>query len=264
MYAILNGKLVKHENLMIPGISPAVDYGYGLFETLKVKDGKICFFEEHLHRMKDGCNVIGMSIPKDDLGILADMTELILANGVNEGSIRMKYLRNGEDSDLIITTGLNRYQREDYKSGFAICLADVQISETSRLNTVKSNNYLEHYLEREAAAQKGFQESIFCNTRGMVCEGTFCNLFFVKDHTLCTPKQSCGLLPGIMRQHVLSIGKEQGYQIYESEFTQDDVYGAEEVFLTNSLLEIMPVHRFDHYHYSLENNPVTRNLIRSI
>lgn len=264
MYILLNGSLVNKERVLISAVGEGFTYGYGLFETIKIKNGQCIYLKEHWNRLREGCKILHIPFAHDFSKIQSDISTLMKANGLENGSVKISYTKNQDHNDILITTAVNKYTEDKYESGYHICLATVRKSPHSRLVYLKSNNYLENILEREQANLNGFQEAIFLNTYDKICEGTYTNLFFVKNNVVYTPSVSCGILPGIMREKVIELLSKSLIKLKIGEFTEKELMDSDEIFLTNSLMEIMPVSRFGEREYSLEHNKITRHMQRDL
>ena len=184
--------------------------------------------------------------PDTDIHSIAQQCDrLIRMNRLENGYLKIICMRDEQNATRwILTTGEKLYGSE-YQRGYRLCLSTVRRNESSPLCRVKSLNYLENILQHEQAIRQGYDEAVFLNTQGQVCEGAISNIFWFKDHQLCTPSLDCGLLPGIARQKVIAMCTELGMNISEGTFSLDDLRNADAIFLTNSLMDIMPVSQFE-------------------
>ena len=130
----------------------------------------------------------------------------------------------------------NIYSEEDYAKGFVTDISKVRRNETSPLVYHKTLNYGDCILEKRAATAAGINEKVFVNTKGQISEGTVSNIFFVRKNMIYTPQLSCGLLPGILREYVMS-----KFSVVETIIYPDELMYYEECFVTNSLMGVMPV-----------------------
>jgi branched-subunit amino acid aminotransferase/4-amino-4-deoxychorismate lyase len=110
---------------------------------------------------------------------------------------------------------------------------------------IKSSNLISNLMALRAAHAKGAYEALMLNPRGEVCEGSMSNVFFVKDDTIVTPPLSSGILEGITRELIVSIGHESGFEVEERAFVPDELLQADEVFITASSRQIVPIVRVD-------------------
>lgn len=260
MYASINSTLISADNVFISAVGEGVAYGYGLFETLKIVNGTIIFMEEHFNRLRKGCTELGLHFNYDLKNLQKYAEELIRLNSIFFGSLKILYLKNKNQYDLLITTNENIYTVEKYMKGFHICIASAKRNPHSKLTYIKSNNYLENLMEKANANMKGFDEAIYFNVDDNLSEGSYTNIFFVRDNTVYTPSISCGLLPGIMRDKVIDLINKLSIKLEIGQFHKEDLLGAEEIFLTNSLMEIMPVTKLEEKIFRLECNGLTKRL----
>lgn len=207
--------------------------GFGVFETILVKDGKCLFLKEHLDRMKKGLNVLDIhqSLVEKDIQKQIDM--------LNLKNCAVKIMAS--QKNLMITHRELTVQLKDYQGGFSVKLSECIQDSRSHTSYIKSFNRIDQQIELKRAIQEGYRESLFLNENQFLTEGCISNLFFVKDMVLFTPAQSCGLLGGIVRQWVLN-----HFEVKEGCFTKIDLLTCDEAFLTNSLMGIMGINRFQH------------------
>lgn len=264
MYISVNGKIVDYNDYNISPISEAFLYGYGLFETIKVYNGKLYFFGEHIERMKAGCVVLDLQFKLNINKIKKNCEELIKTNDLDFGAIRLSYSKNKNDYYILITTRNIPYTEKIYEKGFKICFSDTKRNHYSPLVYVKSNNYLENILARKKALDKGYDEAVFLNIHDKICEGTISNIFFVKNDEIYTPSVKCGILEGIIRNKVIEIINNNNFNINFGEYEKELLYDADEIFITNSLMNIMPVAELEGKEFDLEKNKITRFLMKEL
>ena len=142
---------------------------------------------------------------------------------------------------MLFAREVTEYPPELRERGMAAVVSGVRRNETSPLARVKSLNYLDNLLAREEARRSGAGEALLLNTRGFIAEGAASNVFLVRDGTLLTPGVEAGALPGITRQVVMELAGEEGLAVEEANVTLPDLFGAGEAFLTNSVMEVMPL-----------------------
>lgn len=261
MYISINGILTHQE---VNSISPMIEgfmYGYGLFETIKIHQGKMIFFDEHMERLFRDSGVLRLQIDMDPHEIQKHCAELIAANGLTDGALKVMAYRDKLKTSLIITTREFMYNKEQYKKGFALSIAETKRNPYSPITYIKSNNYAENIWARRNASEQGFDEAVFLNVQDKLCEGTISNIFFVKKEKIYTPSKSCGILPGIMRRKINDLATSMGIPLVVGEFMEEDLYEADEVFITNSLMDIMPVSRVQNKYYDLCKNQITQQLM---
>jgi branched-subunit amino acid aminotransferase/4-amino-4-deoxychorismate lyase len=151
----------------------------------------------------------------------------------------------GDTTVMLLAGPLTDYPPDLYRRGMAAVFSAVRRNETSPLSGVKSLNYLDNLLAREDARRRGADEAILLNTRGLVAEGSASNVFLVRGNKLITPGIQSGALPGITRRAVLELATAAGLEAVESEVEPSAFEDAAEAFLTNSVVEVMPLTRLD-------------------
>lgn len=211
-------------------------FGMGVFETIAVHHGIPLFLPEHLHRMEKGKKHFGITTsitPDEVLNFIAQ--EKLVTGGVK--------LMLSQENKILLRRDIP-YTKADYEKGFLGKVTSVYRNETSPLTYIKSFHYGDNLLEKAKAKQEGFDEALFLNSKGFLCESATANIFFVKKGRLYTPKLECGLLSGIIRDYLLS-----QYDVEETFISISDLSNFEEAFLTNSLLGILPLRGIDDHRY---------------
>ncbi|MHB1419156.1 MAG: aminotransferase class IV [Bacillota bacterium] len=267
----LDGQLLPASEARIAAADYGFLYGYGLFETLRVYQGKPFMAKEHLERLQQGSALLDINLTGTvDLG--QAMAEIIAANIITDGSLRLTISRKAgappwDMSDALPTIYLSvsshlTYAAEQYQKGFRAVTASFRRNEKSPLAGIKSLNFLENVLAKREAKAAGLDEAILLNTAGLVAEGSTSNLFIVDRYgKLITPPATVGLLPGITRQAVMELACKYARPCAEQPLSTADVYQAAESFLTSSIMEIMPLVELDgHTIGSGRPGPMTRLL----
>lgn len=260
MYLAYNQNIIDSQSALISLQSEAVLYGYGAFETVKIKDGFPCFFDAHIERLKKACQTLSLSFDVSTDSLRETVMRLIEKNNSKEGVLRVSLFKEGNTTHNLLTIAPPRYTEADYKNGFKLCYATHPLKSEGPLVGTKHNNYLENLLSLKQAKERGYNEAMFLNEKSHLAEGCVSNLFFVKDNRLFTPAVSTGLLPGIMRAQVIQTANTLNIPVSEDHFQRDALEDADEVFVTNSLVEIMPVVAIEKVSFDIKNAPITRAL----
>lgn len=208
-------------------IDSGLFFGRGVFETILVKE-KAIFLDEHIERLNKSINALslGKAINKDDV-----------ISFINENNIKNKALKIVvTEKNLVYATRDIKYKDEDYINGFKVRISEVLRNSTSRVVAFKTLNYLENIIEYELCQSSGFNEAIFFNELGNLCEGCTSNIFIVKNKNIYTPPVKDGLLPGVVRNWVI-----KNFQVKETRITKEELLNSDEVFLTNSLVGVIKV-----------------------
>ncbi len=253
----LNDKLYPEEQALISVFDHGFLYGDGVFETLRAYGGRIFQMEAHLERLYASASAIYLNIPYNKSQLSEALYLTLKENQLAEASLRLSISRGpgtlGLDPDkcprptlVIIANPAPTYPPSLYRQGVAVTIADTRRTPPSALNPeIKSANFLNNILAKIEAKKAGAFEAIMLNQEGYLCEGTVSNIFFVQEGVLKTPARAVGLLPGITRKVVLEIARRAGISSEEELFRQEDLFCADEVFLTNSGIELLPVVQID-------------------
>lgn len=207
-------------------------FGIGAFETIAVEEGKTILLKEHYARLFRAMDFFGLKISADELD--EKVGRALEAPDMKKGRKVLKI--TASEKNLLVTTRENTYCESDYQKGFTTDFSRVRRNETSPFTYHKTLNYGDCLMEKHLANDRNIQEPVFLNMKGRIAEGATTNVFFVKNNRICTPSVSSGILPGIMRSYICTISRVQETELYPEELEQ-----FEEMFLTNSLLGVMPV-----------------------
>lgn len=205
-------------------------YGIGVFETILLIENKPVFLGEHLNRIHNSMEYFKIDQKIDSEKILQFLDKQKIKN-------RAVLKISASPKNLFFEMKNYHYKKEQFQKGFSLIESPISRNESSPFTYHKTLNYGDNILEKRRASRENRDEPYFINTKGMIAEGATTNLFFVKKGKLFTPKTESGLLKGIVRQWVL-----KQYDVAEINILKDDISDYEEIFATNSLLGIMPVH----------------------
>ena len=257
VWIYLNGRFVSRAEAVVSVFDHGFLYGDGVYETLRAYQGRIFMLQEHLARLERSARLIGLSIPLDGGQWAPILAEVLHRNNLSAAYIRITVSRGegaiGLDPGLcqsptlvVIAQPLPSYPPSLYDQGIALIIATIRRNLPQALPPhVKSLNFLNNILaKREASEVKAF-DAVMLNAEGNLAECTTSNLFFVKEGLVCTPSRACGILDGITRNVVLWFATEQGIPSEEGTYTPDNLFSADECFLTNTTMEIMPVRAVD-------------------
>ncbi|MBS3908313.1 MAG: aminotransferase class IV [Actinobacteria bacterium] len=249
MEVYVNGEFMDECKASVSALDRGLLLGEGLFETMRAYSGVIFMLDRHLERIVAGMKTLGFkNIPARD--VLSRACRSILAtNGIDDARVRLTITRGtvtAKEPTVVVTADrYHGYEPELYAGGMsAITLRGYRIS-GSPVHQLKSTSYLPSLIAGEQALAEGCHEAILVNEKGDVAEGSFTNVFMIEAGTLFTPPIEDGLLPGITRGCVLEIAASAGIEVLQERVSVSRLRSAQEVFLTNSLLEIMPLTRVD-------------------
>lgn len=238
MKVFWGGQLVAESKACVDFVDRGLTLGDGLFETIAVRDGRAARLNAHLIRLRDGADIIGLNVPLGDQELSAALQDVIDANGISEGILRLTLTRGPAPRGLLppvpaqpslLITGAA--QDETTAKGVNAVIATVtRRNEHSPLSGIKTIGFLDEILAAREAALRGADEALLLNSSGNLAEATVANLFLVIDGGTVTPPVIDGALPGVMRAEVIKV-----LAAAECTLKPADLAIASEAFLTNSL-----------------------------
>jgi branched-chain amino acid aminotransferase len=261
MLVYVNGKIVPSQEAVISVFDHGFLYGDGIYETMLVYDGVIFKLDEHLQRLYRSASLIGLTLSLDVDRLKIALFDTLLANKLKNAYVRLTVSRGhgeiGLDPELcpeptivIMTQPSKAYPQALYEKGMPIIISDTRRNLKEAVDPrIKSLNFLNNILAKIEAIKVDAYEAIMLNAHQQLTEGTISNIFFLKDDILCTPSVACGILDGITRGTVIDLAVKEDIKVKEGEFTQEDIFAAIEVFITNTSLEVMPVSKVDSMTY---------------
>jgi branched-chain amino acid aminotransferase len=253
----LNGELVERAEARISVFDHGVLYGDGVFEGIRSYNGKVFRLDAHVRRLFDSARGIRLDIPMTPEAIAQAVQDTLAANALTDAYIRLVVTRGegtlGLDPNrcprptvFIITDKISLYPEELYENGLDIITAATMRNHPNAVNPrLKSLNYLNNILAKIEAIDAGTLEAVMLNHLGFVAECTGDNLFIVRDGRLFTPPTAAGILEGITRDEIIAIAAQEGIAVREENLTRQDLYVADECFLTGTAAEVVPVVSID-------------------
>ncbi len=232
-------------------------YGDGVFEGIRMYHGRIFRMEQHLDRLERSARGIALDLPMTRDQIVDVLMETVRRTGLDEAYIRLIVSRGPGDLGIdprkcarsavyLIADKIKLYPQEKYDKGLKVITASTRRSRPDTLNSqIKSLNYLNNILGLQEATRQGADEAIMLNDAGYVTEATADNVFVIQGQSLLTSPAYLGLLEGITRGVVMEIGPRVGLKVEERPLVMQDIYTADEVFLTGTGAELVPVVEVD-------------------
>ena len=237
----LNGEFVSSQEAKAEVYEPGFLYGIGTFETMRAYQGKIVSLDAHLERIKSSSKAIGIKVPYAPGKLKEAIRAIVKINSLSDARVRMTFWKTSKGSVVLIAAEKYRpHTAAQYRKGFSACVSSLRQSDPA-LAMIKSTNRLLYELSMQEAKAKGADEAIILNHDNYITEACRSNLFFAKDGKLFTPALECGCLNGVTRRIVLDLSGKLKIPVQEGSFTIQDLYRAEEAFLTNSLMGVMPL-----------------------
>lgn len=261
MWIYLNDRFVKEEEAVVSVFDHGFLYGDGVYETIRSYGSRIFMRGQHLARLRRSADGIGLTIPISEdrwpMLLHETMTRNDVGNERNDAYLRITVSRGAGDIGLdpalcptptvvIMTKPLHPPSPEQYRLGVKLIVARTRRNLPSALPPqIKATNFLNNILAKREAIAAGAFDSILLNWESHLTECTVSNLFFLRAGRLCTPAVACGLLDGITRNTVLSLAQEAQIPVDEGYFGVEAIHRADECFLTNTSMEVMPVTMVD-------------------
>lgn len=255
----LHDRFVKEEEAFVSVFDHGFLYGDGVYETIRSYGHKIFMRDQHLARLRRSAAGIGLSIPHLDWPSLLHeaMARNRVGNEQTDAYIRVTISRGTGDIGLdpalcptptivIMAKPLKPLPQDCYRKGVSLIVAKTRRNLPSALDPqIKATNFLNNIQAKREALSAGAFDSVLLNWKSHLTECTVSNLFLVRGGRLCTPALSCGILDGITRGILLELAREAGIAVEEGEFTAESLQTAEECFLSNTTMEVMPATQLD-------------------
>jgi len=273
----VNGRISSERDAVISVFDHGFLYGEGIYETLRTYNGRPFLYDRHMRRLRNSAAMMALDIPftDDQLAVqIRDTTadtkldgaeayiRVLVTRGVGELTYDIK--ATPTPSVVIIVKPLVEPSHETYEQGVRVALVDVVRNHPASVNPmIKSNNLLNQALAGQEAIRRGAFEGVMRNYRGDLTECTTANLFVVKDGVALTPPLESGLLPGITREFLFEVGRDVGVAVREQVLRDDNLFSADEAFLTSTTREAVPIVRVDDR--TIGNGkpgPVTQTLLK--
>ena len=257
MRVYINGRFFPKEEAKISVFDHGLLYGDGVFEGIRCYKGVVFKLREHIDRLFESAHSLVLSIPLSKEKMIEAVLETVKVNRLKDAYIRVMVTRGEGDLGLdpykckhptviIIVDKIALYPPQMYKQGLEIITVPTIRNLPEALNPqIKSLNYLNNILAKIEAINAGYQEAIMLDSMGYIAECTGDNIFLVKKKELYTPPQCMGTLRGITRDTVLELASQLGIPVHEHVLTRHEMYISDEVFLTGTAAEIVPVVKVD-------------------
>lgn len=249
MIIYFNGQLISGEAGTVSPLDHGFLYGHGLFETMRAYNGRVFRLRDHLNRLKESAAYLGWpEIPKT-AEISQAIDGVLKANHLHNASVRLTLSRGigaarpdsascGQPTVAVFASPLPQPLPPE---GWQVAIVKLRRNLSSPLVRIKSANYLDNILARAEAGACNAQEAIMLNTDGFVAEGSMSNIFFVTAKRLVTPDDSSGILPGVTRRIIIELAQLAGIPVEIRQVNPEELAGADEIFLTSSIMEVIPV-----------------------
>jgi branched-chain amino acid aminotransferase len=253
----LNGKLIEQEDAKITVFDHGLLYGDGVFEGIRVYNTRVFELNAHVKRLYESAKAIRLTIGMSQSELGDAVEETVKANNITDGYIRLVVTRGVGTLGLnpficknsciyIIADSIQLYPEELYEKGMKVISATTVRNHPLAIPPqAKTMNYLNNILAKIEALDNDVPEAIMYNHEGYVAEASGDNVLIVKDGIIYTPPAEAGALPGITRDIVIKLAKEENIQVVEKNLTRFDLYVCDEFFLTGTAAEVIGIVEVD-------------------
>ncbi|MEM1060269.1 MAG: branched-chain-amino-acid transaminase [Verrucomicrobiota bacterium] len=253
----VDGEYLPREDAKISVFDHGLLYGDGVFEGIRVYNNKVFLFGDHLDRLYDSAKAIMLNVPlsKDEMKTM--VLECCRRNQIKNGYVRLVVTRGAGDLGLgpercprqtviCIAANIALYPEECYRDGLKILTSPTQQMNSAALSpAIKSLNYLNNIMAKVDGQLHGMQEAVMLNAEGYVAECSGDNIFTIKKGRITTPPIAAGALDGITRGCAIKLCEHIGTPVREANLQRYDLWVADEIFLTGTGAEIIPVVEVD-------------------
>ncbi|MFH1004956.1 MAG: aminotransferase class IV [Bacteroidota bacterium] len=242
-----NEKIISSSQPVFTTSNRSFRYGDGLFESIRIADGKICFIKKHISRLLRSMKIMQMDIPKKFSVnfFFSEINNLAYENGIREGGrVRLTIFRNdggfyqaknNKVSFLIETEHLPDKTYKLNENGITIAIYSKVKKIFSPISHLKTNNSIIYILASLWSNEKKVDDSLLLNEQNAVVEATSSNIFLCKKNKLFTPPLQAGCVDGIMRKQIILLAKKEKINVKEKIITPDELIESDEIFLTNAI-----------------------------
>ena len=249
----MNGSFVPEDQAQVPIFDRGLLFADAVYEGLGVLDGQIIDFPHHMARLRRSLGELGIPEPMGEAAFRTALHELIRHNDLDEGFVYLHVTRGAHDRDYLYPDGLKptvfAFTQPQYYGRADEPPSPLRLISTPDLRwarrDIKTTNLLGQVLAKQVARQNGADEALMLDGNGYVTEGGAVSFFIVREGKLFARPVAQDLLPGITRRTMLRVADEQGVRIVAERFRPEDVYAADEAFVTGASSYVQPVSHVD-------------------
>lgn len=276
MLVYLNGRFVPKEEAMVSVFDHGFLYGDGIYETMRAYEGMLFLLDRHLVRLKRSTDLISLALPLPLEKIGRALNETVSRNKLQDAYVRIQISRGpGEigldpalcpaPTTVIVAKPFRDYPSAYFEHGVSVAVVETRRNHPLALDpSIKGTNFLNNILAKIEAIRAGAYEAVMLNWEGSVAEGTVSNIFCIKAGILFTPDLKTGILEGVTRGLVLELARKEKLDVREARVSLNELRDADECFITNTTMEIMPVTKVDNRQVGAgKPGPVTAALRRA-
>lgn len=255
VFASIDGKVVPGEEANVSAFDNGFAFGDSVYETLRTYAGRAFTLGRHLARLRRSAGRLGFAIPQSDDELRARVIAVLAAAGNEESYLRLIVSRGKGDLSynfdrvkgptvVMLVKPLEEFPEHHFSEGIPVAVVSIRRNPKRSLDpAIKSSNLLNNLLATMEAQRSGAFEAILLNERDEIAEGAGSNVFVGKAGTLRTPPLEAGILAGITRDLVFELAHTLGIEVRQEPLRPDDLFGADEAFITSTLKEVTPIAR---------------------
>lgn len=268
-----NGKLIKDSTPIIGADNRGLRYGDGLFETMKMRNGKIQLEDDHFARLWKGMATLQFDIPKHfNPDTLSEMIMALAEKNQQQQAARIRVnvfrgdgglydAKNHQPNYVIQTWALPDTNGAFNSNGLVLGIYDAVQKSCDLLSNLKTNNYLPYVMAALYAKNEKCNDALLINQFGRICDSTIANVFLVKDERVFTPALKEGCVAGVMRNKIIGELKNTAWPVEETSITPQQLLQADEIFLSNSMYNIRWVQRIGDHSFG---NDITQKIYAAV
>jgi 4-amino-4-deoxychorismate lyase len=268
MLIYVNGSYVEEADARISPYDHGFLYGLGVFETFRVYNGHPFLFHDHYERLVAALAFLNIEWNMDKAVVLGILQELLQKNGIKDAYIRLNVSAGNGEVGLQVTPytkpSVIMFMKPLPLSNIIVEKEGVMLRIPRNTPEgpwrLKSHHYMNNILGKREVGADVNKEGLFFTKEGWLAEGVVSNIFFSKDNTLYTPSIETGILNGITRNFVICLAKSLGYEVEEGLYTEENLLSSTEVFVTNSIQEIVPIHKISSVLFPGKEGKITNEL----
>ncbi|MBI5765362.1 MAG: aminotransferase class IV [Planctomycetes bacterium] len=252
-FVYLNDRVLPAGEATVSVFDAGLTHAAGLFETMRAYHGRVMRINDHLERLLGSAATLDLLIPVTAAQLQHAVYEVLDANGLKDARIRLVVTPGNvprpdqvevvepHPTILATATKVQPHPPEQYKTGWRVCISPYKTNRLDPLAGHKTLAYLPRLMAMKDAASRRCNESLWFTTENNLAEGSVCNVFVVKDGVIRTPPVNTPILPGTVRKAVIDEARDADIPVEETAIDITMLLEAQEVFLTGSVLEVMPV-----------------------
>ena len=271
-YINFNGKYFNTDEPIVTAQNRGLRYGDGIFETIKLKKGKLILADAHWERLSSGLKLLKFTPSKffTKEKIFGEIIELAKKNKLQDARVRLTIIRgnggiydakNHTENYILEAINLPEGNGEFNSNGLQLCFYQDAKKVIDIFSNAKTNNYLPYFMGALFAKENNCNDAIIFNNKANICDTTIANIFYIKNEIVYTPALTDGGVAGVMRVWLIAKIQALGFSVTEKSITKEELLLADEVFLSNSIYNIRWVAAIENTTFS---NTITYKIVDAL